>query len=142
MTKLIKIIEAFLLDKKLYQYIGAGAIAASVDLSVFLTLNYLALSHYLINNTISFVLATLVNYLLCANVVFKHSARYSSNTALLLTYFVSLIGLGIQNSFIWIGVEFVAAPMIVAKILAMGSAFFWNFLSRKYWVFAQSANMT
>jgi putative flippase GtrA len=138
MTKIYQLIEAFFSDKKLYQYIGVGAIAASVDLSCFLTLNHLYSSHYLINNSIGFVIATLVNYLLCAHVVFKYTAKYDNYMAMFLTYFVSLIGWGIQSSFLWVGIEWLAIPMLIAKLLAMGSAFFWNFFSRKYWVFAQN----
>lgn len=133
----MQLIKQFLSDKKLYQYIGTGAIAAAVDFGVFMGLNLTLNTHYLVNNTISFVLATFVNYLLCTHFVFKHSARYSSNVTLLLTYFVSLIGLGLQSTAVWIGAEYLLLPLALAKILAMGSGFFWNFFSRKYWVFAQ-----
>lgn len=137
----MKFIKYFLLDKKLYQYVATGAISAAVDFGVFMALNYTLHTHYLVNNSISFVLATLVNYLLCANVVFKGGARYSSQVTVMLTYAVSLVGLLIQSSVVYLGIEFLLLPVAIAKLGAMGSGFFWNFLSRKYWVFSGKAEV-
>lgn len=134
-----KFITNLLLDKKLYQYLCVGGSAAIVDLGVFLSLNTLTDQHYLINNSISFVLATFVNYLLCVRYVFDASG---AKNALTLTYIVSFVGLMIQNSVVWLGIAHLAAPIALAKIFAMGSSFFWNFLARKYWVFGQNTVST
>lgn len=138
----MKFIKQILTDKNLYQYIGTGVISAAVDFGVFMGLTLSLHTHYLVNNTISFILATFVNYFLCANVVFKHSQRYTPNIQLFLTYLVSLIGFSIQTSAVWIGIEYLILPIALAKFIAMGSGFLWNYLSRKYWVFAQTASAT
>ncbi len=53
----------------------------------------------------------------------------------MLTYLVSGIGLSIHHSFLFMTFEWLALPMVISKIIAMGFAFGWNFLSRKYLVF-------
>lgn len=128
-------INQCLRDPKLYQYIMVGGFAAIIDLALFFTLkNYLAF-HYLIIATISFIFATMINFLLCNFYVFKFTQKRSTQSRLLLTYLVSAVGLTIHHSCLLLAFEFVLLPLILSKIFAMGAAFGWNFLSRKYLVF-------
>ncbi|MGD9591130.1 MAG: GtrA family protein [Candidatus Berkiella sp.] len=122
-------------DPKLYQYIVVGGIAAIVDISLFLTLRQYIALHYLILATMSFFVATFVNYLLCNHFVFKQKQARSSQARFALTYFVSGVGLIIHHSCLFFAFELLALPIVLSKLFAMGIAFGWNFLSRKHFVF-------
>lgn len=125
-------------DPKLYQYLAVGAVSAIVDLLFFLVLTHYFSYHYLILATASFFVAILFNYVLCQFFVFKHPSKHRLRTRLLLTYTVSGVGLSIHHFFLFSCFEFFALPLFFSKLFAMGIAFAWNFLSRKYIVFAPS----
>ncbi len=122
-------------DPKLYQYIVVGGISAAVDISLFLILREYLEYHYLILATLSFIVATLVNYVLCNQFVFKHQHSRSSHARVALTYMVSSVGLLIHHSCLFFAFEWMAMPIVISKLFAMGMAFGWNFLSRKHFVF-------
>ncbi len=122
-------------DPKLYQYIVVGGISAIIDISLFLILREFLEYHYLILATLSFIVATLVNYILCNHFVFKHQHRRSSRARVALTYMVSSVGMIIHHSCLFFAFELLAIPIVISKIFAMGMAFGWNFLSRKHFVF-------
>ncbi len=130
-----KLISSFIKDKQLYLYVCVGGSAAIVDFIGLLTLNAMLTTHYLVNNMLSFMLATFVNYVLCRAFVFQDTHHFKANTQLSLTYLVSAVGLGIQSALLWVGIEWLNLALVVAKLNAMGVAFFWNFLARKHWVF-------
>lgn len=130
-----KFLIQLLSDPKLYQYIVVGGLAAIVDISLFLLLRQYISLHYLILATMSFFVATFVNYMLCAQFVFKHKQARSSEARFALTYLVSGVGLMIHHGCLFFAFEFLALPIVVSKLFAMGVAFGWNFLSRKHFVF-------
>lgn len=123
-------------DPKLYQYIVVGGISALVDIVLFLALKSMLPVHYLIIATFTFIFATLVNYVLCTRYVFRDQYRHSSQKRIFLVYVVSGIGLILHHSMLMFCFEGLALPILFSKIIAMGSAFGWNFLSRKHFVFA------
>ncbi|MBN9287330.1 MAG: hypothetical protein BGO43_15675 [Gammaproteobacteria bacterium 39-13] len=122
-------------DPKLYQYLVVGGISAIVDITLFLLLRQHLQIHYLMLATMSFVVATFVNYILCNRFVFIHRQKHSSKTRFILTYVVSGVGLFIHHSALFLAFEGLGLPLAMSKIAAMGTAFGWNFLSRKYFVF-------
>ncbi len=130
-----KMILQLLTDAHLYRYLVVGGIAAIVDITLFLLLNHYLSFHYLLLATMSFVVATLVNYILCNRFVFRHQQAHSSQARFALTYLVSGVGLAIHHSCLFLAFEFLAMPIVISKLFAMGTAFGWNFLSRKYFVF-------
>lgn len=123
-------------DPKLYQYTLVGGLSACVDIAMFLLLNQYFTYHFMLAATISFVFATLFNYLLCNYFLFKHQHKHSNQKKVMLVYLVSGVGLLIHHSVLFTAASGLALPIVMAKILAMGSAFGWNFLSRKHFVFA------
>lgn len=133
---MLLVLHTLLRDPKLYLYTLVGGLCALIDISLLLTLRaYYPDTHYLLLATVGFTVATLFNYLLCAHLVFRHSSQRSSQSKLTLTYLVSAIGLAIQLSLLYIGCEWLLLPLLISKLGAVGIAFIWNFLSRKYLVF-------
>ena len=120
------------------RYMIVGFTGAVADWVIFAALVYLAEMHYLIAATISFVLATLINYLLCLRYVFR-GGRHARHKEVVYIYLASLVGLLINNASLYVLFEWVGLQIIIAKVLATGSAFIWNFSARHYWIFDREA---
>ncbi len=130
-----KFIIQLMKNPELYKYILVGGVGAIIDLSLFFLLRHYLDLHYLILGAFSLLAATLVNFILCNNFVFKHNKRHSKLSRFVLTYLVSGIGFLIHVSCLFFAVEWLLLPILMGKFFAMGAAFGWNFLSRKYFVF-------
>lgn len=126
-------------NQTLFQYVWVGGLSACVDLSAFALLSQWTSLHYLVSATLSFFLATLLNFYLCQRHVFKEADKYSHKTQLSLTYLVSGLGLSIHHLVLFAGIELFHLSLVWAKLGAMGIAFNWNFLARKHLVFCQNS---
>lgn len=78
---------------ELARYFGVGATAAAVDISLFTFFVVYLGYDYLIVGTITFVLATAVNYLLSIRFVFESGVRFARHHEVLLVSGISAIGL-------------------------------------------------
>ena len=119
---------------QLIKYVGVGGTAALVEWTTFALLIKAARVHYLAAATISFVLATAVNYLLSVLFVFVRG-RHPAHKELILLYVVSAIGLFLNLLLMSLFVGVFAMQAMPSKIAATGIIFFWNFGARKMWVF-------
>jgi len=120
---------------RVVRYFFVGAAAAIVDFSVFATLvTGFGLPWFPVA-LLSFALATAVNYLLSIRHVFQSGARFSRRTEITLVFLVSGIGMLINQSILWVLIEIVMINMLIAKVLATGVVFFWNYGIRHGFVF-------
>ena len=123
--------------RSIVRYAVVGGIAACVDLGFFaLFAKYLGYP-YLWVAALGFVLATLVNYVLSLRFVFVSQGRHNRRTEIGLVYLVSLLGLALHQLILFWLVEHAASGLMTAKLIATGSVFLWNYLARKYYVFAE-----
>jgi putative flippase GtrA len=83
----------------------------------------------------SFVLATLVNYVLSVRYVFVSGQRFRRRWEVAMVFAVSGVGLAINSGVLWLAVELAHAGLIVAKLVATGVVFFWNYFARRVLVF-------
>lgn len=83
----------------------------------------------------TFILATLVNYVLSVRFVFVSGQRFGKRSEIALVYLVSAVGLGLNAAILWACVEVAGSGLFVAKIAATGSVFFWNYFARRHLVF-------
>lgn len=117
------------------KYILVGGTAAAVDISIFIVFGYYLGFNYLIVGGIGFIIATAVNYVLCIRFVFESKSRFNKKEEIGAIYLVSGTGLVFHEAILALSVEKFLLPLVAAKLVATGSAFFWNYLSRKYFVF-------
>jgi putative flippase GtrA len=123
---------------KFARYFVVGGIAAIVDFSVFgLLLLALGSQSWFAANAMSFVVATVVNYVLSIRFVFSSGARFSRTNEMLLVFLVSLIGLGVNQSAMWFFYRVAGWHLWLAKCGATGVALAWNFTARKHFVFRE-----
>ena len=111
------------------RYTLVGTLAFCVDFSI--TLALATRWHYLIANTVGFIVANLMQFILVHRWVFRHSfergsvARFYSGT---LT--ISLLGIACSNAFVFIGVDLLSMPLIYAKPFSAVIVLFLNYSLR------------
>ena len=120
---------------QLFRYLCAGGTAALLDWFIYWLLIYIFGFYYLVAAIISFSVATMVNYYLSANWVFRNSSKYSRTSEIILVFMVSLVGLLINQVCLILLVEVALFHLMWAKVLSTGVVFFWNFYLRKRFIF-------
>ena len=122
-------------QRHLARYFLVGGAAAVVDIGLFvLFAQYFGLP-YLRVAPATFVIATLVNYLLSVRFVFVSGRRHRRGLEILLVYLVSIIGLALNQLILAFCVEIAHLALFLAKITATGLVFFWNYISRRMFIF-------
>jgi putative flippase GtrA len=123
--------------RPIIRYACVGGIAACVDIAFFALFAKHLGYPYLWVAAIGFLLATLVNYILSIFFVFADRRRHKRSTEIGLVYFVSLLGLGLHQLILFWSVEHAGAGLMISKFIATGTVFIWNYLARKYYIFAE-----
>ena len=121
--------------RRIARYFFVGGVAACVDISLFMLGAQVMGLPYLRVGAFSFILATLVNYFLSIRIVFVSGARFAKRWEIVLVFVVSAVGLGINQLILAAGVEVGQLPLLLAKLVATGVVFFWNYLARRLIVF-------
>lgn len=119
----------------LTRYFFVGGAAACVDIGLFALFAKAMALPYLRVATASFVLATLVNYWLSIRYVFVSGQRFRRRWEMAMVFAVSAVGLGLNAAFLWLCVELGHLDLLVAKIVATGAVFFWNYFARRVLIF-------
>ena len=120
---------------KILKYFFVGGVAATVDIGLFFLFAKLLGYNYLLIGCAGFLLATAVNYFLSIRFVFRSGVRFTRNTELAFIYFVSLIGLGLNQAILFMLIEKAGAELMFSKLAATVGVFLWNFLVRNFIVF-------
>ena len=126
--------------KQFLSYFGVGGAAAIVEwicFSLFVSVNGLP---YLLATVFAFILSTTVNWILRRIFTFRESAYKQKRVKeVVLIFFVSVIGLGLNMMLMYLFVNEIGMKtnihQTIAKVLATGMVFIWNFLSRKLWIY-------
>jgi putative flippase GtrA len=121
------------LASQLLFYVVVGGISACVDIGLFSVLLWSSWP-VLVASIVSFVAATIVNYLLSISLAFARG-RYQVSVEVLRFWLVALVGLAINALTVWVLVDVVAMAPIPAKVLAVPIVFVWNFVGRRLLVF-------
>ena len=116
------------------RYLVVGGVSALADWSVFAVMLYGLELHYIAAGTISFILATGLNYYLSVRFVFGAGSR-GPRQAMVLVYMVSTVGIAINLGVLTVGIDVLELHPLVAKFFATGVAVFWNFLARYFYIF-------
>jgi putative flippase GtrA len=121
----------------LTRYFIVGGIAALIDISFFFIFAKLAGWNYLSIASAGFIIATFINYLLSIRWVFKSGIRFTKSQEILLVYCVSGVGLTLNLLVLYALVDCLEIELMLSKIIATASVFFWNFFIRRNFIFPQ-----
>jgi putative flippase GtrA len=119
------------LKGEFFRYFWAGCLAFGIDLLVLVGLAELAGLHYLIANLFSFAAGLTVSYLLCIRWVFEHRRLATAHHEFAIFTVLTLVGLGLNETIMWVGVECAGLHYVLAKGVAAGAVFAGNFLMKK-----------
>ena len=118
------VIEAF-------RYLFVGGISFLVDWGSLYILTVCGM-HYLVATIIAFILGLVVNYLLSKAFVFKAESTRAGKAAEFAVYtLIGVIGLGITEGLMYIGVELLGMWTMLVKIIAAAIVLVWNYALRK-----------
>lgn len=118
------------------RYFLVGAVSAAVDFGVYSLLVLIVSAHYLLAGALGFVIATAVNYRLSVRYVFDAGIAFTPTCEVVAVFGVSAIGLLIHQTVLFLSVDLLGMHLLLGKICATGSTFFWNYLGRSRFVFA------
>jgi putative flippase GtrA len=118
----------------LFRYFEVGLVAALTEWLVFGALDQFLRLHYVIAVIIAFFIATLVNYVLSIRWAFN-SGRHAKHVEITLVYVVSGVGLVLNIVLMYLIHERLHVHAMVSKVICTGIVFFWNYWSRKAFVF-------
>jgi putative flippase GtrA len=121
---------------KIVKYFFVGGIAAVVDIGLFYLGAGVARWNYMLVGTVSFIVATLVNYMISVRVVFRSGTRFSRHHELLLVFLVSCAGLVLNQAVLYLCISRLSIGILPAKLLATAGVFLWNYHLRSRFVFA------
>lgn len=121
---------------KIVKYFFVGGIAAAVDIGLFYLGAGVARWNYMLVGTLSFILATLVNYVISVRVVFQSGTRFARHHEMLLVFLVSCAGLVVNQTILYVCISRFAIAILPSKVLATGGVFLWNYHLRNRFVFA------
>ncbi len=126
--------------RQLISYFFVGGTAALVEWSVFSLLEYLLDLPYLLASVLAFLVSTTVNWILGRTFTFKNSAyQKKKSKEAFLVFAASAVGLVFNLLLMLLFVDVIGMSTnflkIVAKVLATGIVFIWNYLSRKLWIY-------
>lgn len=120
---------------KIVRYLFVGGIAAMVDITLFaIFAKYLGFN-YLLVAFFSFIIATLVNYIISIKIVFVSGTRHAKHKEVFLVYFVSGVGLLLNLLILYILISLLGVEKVSSKIVATVLVFFWNYYARKCFIF-------
>ena len=112
-----------------------GIIATVIDFVVLTILTETFGVYYLTSAAIGFIIATLFNYVASMRYVFNSRfGPHEKRKELIIFILLSVVGLGLNQFFMWLFVEFFSIFYIFSKVLATVLVMTWNFVSRKLWI--------
>lgn len=120
---------------RIINYFFVGGAAATVDLTLFYFFAKQLGINYFMVGMFSFIMATLVNYILSIRHVFESGARFSKHHEVGLVFAVSAVGLLVNQMVLYTGVEKFDLDLLVSKIAATCAVFLWNYGARAHFVF-------
>jgi putative flippase GtrA len=126
--------------KQVFKYFLVGGIAASFDIGFFMLFAGLLDFHWLPISIASFILATLINYIISINYVFESGARYQKKYEIASIFLISGSALIFNQAVLYATIVLLAWPLLMSKLCATGLVFFWNYLWRSLWLFKKTVS--
>lgn len=119
------------LIKQFMKFGVVGAIAFVIDYGTMVFLTEVFGVDYLLSTTIGFTVSVIFNYLASMRFVFVHKEDMSRRREFIIFILLSVIGLGINDLLMFLGVDFVGLDYRLVKIIATAVVMLYNFITRK-----------
>mgnify|MGYP000963666784 FL=1 len=114
-----------------------GVIAFVIDYGFMVLLTEVFGVPYLISTTVSFIISVIFNYFASMRFVFKRKNDMSRRREFIIFVVLSVIGLVINDVFMWLMVDFLFIDYRISKIVVTFIVAVWNFVTRKIFLEAK-----
>lgn len=114
-----------------------GVIAFVIDYGFMVLLTEVFNVPYLISTTVSFIISVVFNYFASMRFVFKRKDDMSRRREFIIFIVLSVIGLAINDIFMWLMVDFLYIDYRISKIVVTFIVAVWNFVTRKIFLEAK-----
>ena len=121
------------LFKQLFRFGIVGFTAFLIDAGLLYVLTDFLHIHYLITSVISFIVSLIYNYILSIFWVFDVKKKQTYKEVLLFTI-LSVIGLGINQLVMYLGVDLLNIYYMLCKIISTIIVMIYNFITRKIFI--------
>jgi putative flippase GtrA len=118
-----------------FRYAIVGAIASVVDYGLLLSGVEIFHLELIPANTIGFCGGLITNYILSIVWVFPVKMMKKRYLEFIVFGIIGVVGLGLNNLFIWFFTERIGIDYKISKIIAMALVLLWNFSARKFLLF-------
>jgi putative flippase GtrA len=118
-----------------FRYIFVGGVAFIVDFTSLYVLTDFFGIYYLYSAAAAFILGLVVNYFISISWVFNKRKLNSKTIEFSVFALIGIVGLGLNEIFIWFFTDELNLFYLVSKILAAIIILFWNFFARKITLF-------
>jgi putative flippase GtrA len=116
---------------QLIRYTFVGGFAFLIDFGTLYALTEFINLHYLLSAGIAFILGLTTNYLMSIRWVFDSRNIQNKKLEFALFALIGLVGLGLNELFIWIFTDLLTIYYLLSKILTTVLVYLWNFFARK-----------
>ncbi len=121
--------------REFIRYFAASLIALLVDIGLLAVLTSWFFIPYLTAGALAFLCGLTVAYILSIRWVFEHRQVRSWPIEFLLFAVIGLIGLFINEVFLWLFTGILGWYVLGSKLMSVAAVFTWNFVARKYLLF-------
>ena len=121
------------LFKQLFRFGIVGFTAFLIDAGLLYVLTEYLHVYYLISSVISFIVSLIYNYILSIFWVFDVKKKQTYKEVLLFTI-LSVIGLGVNQLVMYIGVDLLNVYYMLCKIISTIIVMVYNFVTRKIFI--------
>ena len=111
-----------------------GVIATVIDFGIMNLLHYGLGLNILIANTSGFIISLIVNYLASMKYVFAHKEGMSRKREFTIFTILSVIGLGLNDLYMFVGVTFLSIGYQAMKAIATFLVTWYNYFSRRFFL--------
>ncbi len=111
-----------------------GVIATVIDFGIMNLLHYGLGLNILIANTSGFIISLIFNYLASMKYVFDHREGMSRKREFTIFTILSVIGLGLNDLYMFVGVTFLSIGYQAMKAIATFLVTWYNYFSRRFFL--------
>ena len=120
---------------QLFRYTFVGGFAFIVDFGTLYILTEYFKVYYLVSAGVAFIFGLIINYFLSVKWVFNTRIMENRWLEFLLFTLIGIIGLGLNELFMWIFTDILVIYYLLSKIITTVIVYFWNFFARKILLF-------
>ena len=124
------------LHKQAMLFVIVGGVCFFVDMLILLFLVEILKVNVIISNCISVIIATYVAYVLNVKYIFQNG-KYEIKKEITLFYIFSAISFLLNESFLYVLVEFLLMWYVLAKVIVTIVVALFNFSTRKWFIFSK-----